>query len=505
VISVHENIRNAYLDLQKNDFNKVLEFINSITDEDTLGIEDSLDLIVLNAKLYLELNDIDNAIVKSEEAIKASRLNQKRQYILTSTVVLTQASIFSGRNEEAQILIEQIEELIPLLSDRQKIACEMFLADFENLKGMIAQKSGKMDKALDHYQKSLSKRKRLGLQKDEGLSRYNIGSIYKFQNNTELAINQFKEALKLFEDVKHYDGISATLSSLNELYITIGDGNTAFIYEQRKIDLEEKIELNRKTMSLIKENAELVNEIAKVNSERYELEQKLWKLEFEKNAQEVVISDKENINTNILEKTSEELKILEGKLTDANENFSNLQKEVDRLKTQRASLSEEVNSLEKQNKSILELNELNKQLSQKEIEIENLYEKLKIQSEQMTVNVPQSVKSTKVEDLEIENLKLNDQIKALHERLNNLTTEDKQIKSEKMNINEIIASSRLAERLYSKMQEVKSMNLRLLAMQLGSNPTACLEQAKIFEENNFLNIQYKEGGENNPIISIINL
>lgn len=393
MISLHELIRSAYLDIQKSDYNKVLELVSTYDHNQELGLEDQLDLKVLHAKLLLELKNSDQAIINCRKVIQLSRDAEKIAPRFSGLVILSHCLFVTGQIQEAQIHLNELFELSLKLTDRLKTSLDSFIADYENLLGLMHQQQGHLEPALQEYQNSLSRRKRLGFQRDEGLSRYNIAAVYELQKKYETSMNYYKEALTLFEEVKFYEGIAASLNAIRKLYLTIGDSSSAFVYEQRYSDLQEKSELNTNLIQVLKENAELNNEVAILNNERLRLEQKIWQLEFELNSQDTVEKE-ETITTNVLEKTAEELILVQEKLFDSEEqlkereaklallsqNQEELEKENLKLQEDRTGLKSEIEKLRIQYQRINddgeEAERLKLQLREKEEEISKLQTEL---------------------------------------------------------------------------------------------------------------------------------
>lgn len=252
-----------------------------------LELEISNDIIFTNSKILLELGEIDQALISIKLIItninKIDSMELKFRYTVTYLDLL----VYNGQIMEAENALGTSVELFQKMNKIEKNNVEIELATLNKCRGLIALEGGEYDLALGEFSTALVTWKKLILPKEEGIIHYNISRIHRLKNNDQLSISFLEKALDSFKSIEYYEGMERVLHSLHELSVQIGDQDSAFHYKNRLSDSQYKFQLKHCQIQSAKNKATFSSQIAQLNEERIELEQKIWSLEFKLNSVEV--------------------------------------------------------------------------------------------------------------------------------------------------------------------------------------------------------------------------
>jgi len=374
---IEENIRSFYHLIQLGEVDKASQLINQmelIEDSPILSLKISL----ARQRLYIEVGDYDQTLEDAKICERLAREEGDKILQFHSLTHIIHCNLALAQYSQLKEAVDHAKRVWEGISDRERQQADPLLADYENFKALIAQNSGDFETAMKHYRKALTIREKYDLQRDIGLTYFNIASNYQAMKEMSQAIDYYNRALEIFKKVKYYKGMSIIYNTLKLHFQSIGDNNQSFEYEQLMRALEDKIDINYRLLSSAKEISRLSNELSLANKERIELEQQLWSLRFQLDSS----SSDESLTSNQILLLEEEVKNLQQSNTEmANlysieqEKFTHLEGKQKELKLELEKEKQKVTKLEK------ELEDTHKTTDQKEI-IENLkMEKLDLEDQ----------------------------------------------------------------------------------------------------------------------------
>ena len=388
---IEENIRSFYHLIQLGEVDKASQLINqmeSIEDSPTLSLKISL----ARQRLYIEVGDYDQTLEDARICERVAREEGDKILQFHSLTHIIHCNLALAQYTQLKEALDRAERVWERISDRERQQADPLLADYENIKALVAQNSGEFETAMEHYKKALTIREKYDLQRDIGLTYFNIASNYQAMKEMSQAINYYNRALEIFKKVKYYKGMSIIYSTLKLHFQSIGDSNQSFEYEQLMRALEDKIDINYRLLSSAKEISRLSNELSLANKERIELEQQLWSLRFQLDSS----SSDESITSNQILLLEEEVKSLQESNTEIANLFSIEQEKFTHLEG-------------KQKKRKIELEKEKKKVAKLEKELGGTHK---------TTDQKESIENMKMEKLDLE-----DQLEKERQRSDNLEHE----------------------------------------------------------------------------------
>jgi len=362
--------------------------MESIEDSPTLSLKISL----ARQRLYIEVGDYDQTLEDARICERVAREEGDKILQFHSLTHIIHCNLALAQYTQLKEALDRAERVWERISDRERQQADPLLADYENIKALVAQNSGEFETAMEHYKKALTIREKYDLQRDIGLTYFNIASNYQAMKEMSQAINYYNRALEIFKKVKYYKGMSIIYSTLKLHFQSIGDSNQSFEYEQLMRALEDKIDINYRLLSSAKEISRLSNELSLANKERIELEQQLWSLRFQLDSS----SSDESITSNQILLLEEEVKSLQESNTEIANLFSIEQEKFTHLEG-------------KQKKRKIELEKEKKKVAKLEKELGGTHK---------TTDQKESIENMKMEKLDLE-----DQLEKERQRSDNLEHE----------------------------------------------------------------------------------
>ncbi len=315
-----------------------------------------------NEKFLIKLLEIEIELELGETDIASQLLNQTGVVSLTAT----QKSLFNiitmlyliqiGEFSQAESLQSEVNTWVDSLKQREKQEHDRYINLYFYIRGIIETHNLNYNIALQEFGKCLVGFERSNAKKEIGSAQLQMGRIYQKLDNKELAEEFLSQAQQTFNSINYVEGLDIVFNTLIELYQN--DETKSFLYEQKKRDLKEQIELKRKLNAQLKIIQSKDREISELNNERIKLEEEVWSLKLLGNASEDnLILSGESLN---ITSDQDELEDLRKKVVLLE---SNLQKmEIDLIQTKKNNQQLEVknNELVSSNQVMLEQEKANK-------------------------------------------------------------------------------------------------------------------------------------------------
>jgi chromosome segregation ATPase len=502
--------------------------LNSLHDSTSDGESFSAQ-IVNKTKEELEL-------VKSElENIKRENIDLKSN--LDSLSLREMASSKSEKQEEESLT--KIESLTAQVDHKTK--------EIEQLNILVEKKKSEEDEMQNVIKEYQSK----------------VDNLESTIESTSTELESLKEEIKQKEDISSQDPeeLQKAKEKIAELQIELEDTNIelAKLKENEGKSLSESDELKKAnkqiadlqkeledkdselnklskkddstpvdTESLVSTNEEIAKLKQEVRDKEIQMDENLKQMELtleeldglklkvkemKSKEQAVPSSDSKETESQVNEmqkqinQTNLEKETLERRLKDMEASHKvELQNTVDEMKelaqvSSKSSMGEQVSTL---NEKVVELrniikekdmliinatsksNELNNKLESYELEVE----KLRSENQEMLE------KSSKVDHYKAQV----EELQKVQASSPSLETTGSVSSSEISSVQDLLDSSKLAERIAAIVDEQSSIKLRFLAMQIGTSPAKCMDEIKTLREAGYVDLEYDSAGDSNPLI-----
>ncbi|MBN1327211.1 MAG: tetratricopeptide repeat-containing sensor histidine kinase [Candidatus Cloacimonetes bacterium] len=197
--------------------------------------DDKLQYLVELANIYIKVSDYREALKYIEQALELSREQSNKIYI--SRCLHTIGFIHKKMNNYRKALkfYEESLQLSRVLEDKRTSA-----ADYNNI-GIVFKEMGDYEKALSFYFKSLKLREEIGDEDDMANVINNIGIVYNLSGDTDKALEYFNRSLKLRMKSGIEDQIAASYNNLGNLYLKIKEFDKALVNYSKSLDLKRAI------------------------------------------------------------------------------------------------------------------------------------------------------------------------------------------------------------------------------------------------------------------------
>lgn len=107
--------------------------------------------------------------------------------------------------------------------------------------GIIFSYLGEFDKALEYYKKALKLYEELGRKERIANQLGNIGIVFNIKGELDKALEYFEKALKLFEESGGKEGIAAQLGNIGIVYKNKGEFDKALEYLKKALEIDEEL------------------------------------------------------------------------------------------------------------------------------------------------------------------------------------------------------------------------------------------------------------------------
>ncbi|KAF5430639.1 Tetratricopeptide (TPR) repeat [Candidatus Methanophagaceae archaeon] len=148
----------------------------------------------------------------------------------------TMGTPFSHQNKEDLLRRKRINEyLLEKVRDKEektKILSEL---------GTIFYYLGELDKALEYFKKALKLNEELGSKAGIAADLGNIGTVYQIKGELDKALEYYEKALKLHEELGSKAGIAVCLGNIGNVYRIRGELDKALEYFGKALKLDEEL------------------------------------------------------------------------------------------------------------------------------------------------------------------------------------------------------------------------------------------------------------------------
>ncbi|MHA1222086.1 MAG: tetratricopeptide repeat protein [Candidatus Heimdallarchaeaceae archaeon] len=184
------------------------------------------------------LNKIEHSLKlvrKAEELIKKSDLEDVKQRKSQLLVYETYIYCDKGDIDKASVLAQENYFLCKEINDPNFLGKAYFAL------GWVTRYQGKIDEAIDNFQKSLALREKIGYIYDIAHSLFNIGFALRYKGQVDDAEEKFIKCLKLREKIGNQQDINWTLINLGDIYYEKGNLRKAQEYYEKSIQINREI------------------------------------------------------------------------------------------------------------------------------------------------------------------------------------------------------------------------------------------------------------------------
>ena len=206
----------------------LLTVINS-TGDDSLKVRAYLDLgeEFLNSDISQSVHYLDDAI------LLALKIDYKKG--LADAYNLQGRALANQGNFQDAIFINRQS-----LSGYQELNDKLGEANILNNLGSIYYRMGNSSKALEFHFQSLKISQEIDNKLRIGTSYNNIGTVYlKSESTLDDALDSYKKALDVFEQIEYENGISTVAMNIGEIYFLEFKYDSALIYHQIALDISD--------------------------------------------------------------------------------------------------------------------------------------------------------------------------------------------------------------------------------------------------------------------------
>lgn len=429
----HNELIQAYKSYQLGKLNDVLYELRKFEEKPEKSKDLNIEIAILRAIILLDFGEVKEAQDLLEKVKKDALKYQKKEYLAAVNALLSTIFLRQGSLVQATEKIIEAQEITDSLSSSRKEEYLQLISFIDNVFGLIYQSQGNLEEALKYYNNSLKGSKKTAVVKDNGQTHYNIGVVLAAIGKNDIAFEHLQIAKSQFEKISYYEGLFAVYATQQQIYESLADSDAAFIVAQKKSELQEKLMLTNQIKEQIKKNFDVVAENALLYEKQMELEDRLWKLEFQLNSAELGQSTS-NLNTltQNLENAVAENMMLQQELTKNKAKANNLANQLNSLQSESSAeeltkFKEMVQKVNKQNQALTQKVENQDFIKKENVALKNKLQQLEAENLQLTSQLNEMGKSTadateqetlntKFEQLIAENKTLEEEIQHLKQQ-----------------------------------------------------------------------------------------
>lgn len=210
-----------------------------IAEGDTMRM---LEILSRKAGCYAHLSVYDSAVMTNKRALRMAlagkqamhTLHAANQYAILSNVYSEYGKLDSALyyNEQALAMYTKLEKPI-------------YQAITYNNGGILYEKQGLYARSIEEYFNALSIFEDKGFEGGSAAVLANLGTGYFKQQEYEKAINFCRRSIVLKRKLEDLFGLSSNYSRLGEIYLAMGEADSAVFYNQQAIELKAQIEDKR--------------------------------------------------------------------------------------------------------------------------------------------------------------------------------------------------------------------------------------------------------------------
>ncbi len=471
------------------DLQKEIETLKQQDSEKTKQIEN----------LKYELETIKSEKSKIEEDLKSEIATYKSKIDeLGNQKDEEYKSEIKSRDEQINNLKEQIKELRLKSLEISNEHDDTIL----KLKSKISQ----LEEDVKEYKVEKNRIQQLELDKNAIQSKLDEKTLklkeYEAQiakiNEKDTEINDLKSKLSKLEnelktkteEINSLKKDSSTVSSISDELVKVKQD-----LKKKEKTLEKLQTENDKLLNEVRDKDNLADELSRVEEKLDERDNKIKQLEMEI---EKLIQKPSTIEDQYIKQIEEKDKLIQ-ELKSQNEQLKTTTESLEAINKLKAELHEKDELIQKlkaeasQQKSITDtveaVNELKKELKEKDNKIRELEAQIKeLKVGKISVEERKPVESKPI-------------VKSEPERHIG-RVKHKSIQPTKEVLSEILEASKLAESIYNMLKSENVIQLRFLAMRIGTSPAKCMEELRKLEKGGFVTIKMKYAEDANPTIHL---
>lgn len=192
---------------------------------------------------YLEINEIMGELYELDGnyekalSIFGRILEISEDKFHRSTVLMMKGRVFQSQSNYDEA-IASYEKGITLA---EALDSSLLKAKINGYLGKIYLRKGEYDKALDLQRTYLTESQKVGDNREIGQAYMNLGGVYWFMNDQQMAIRQWGESLNVFSKDKYSQGIANVNDNLGVGYSTIGNFEKSLEYYKSSEEIMTKI------------------------------------------------------------------------------------------------------------------------------------------------------------------------------------------------------------------------------------------------------------------------
>jgi predicted ATPase len=189
-------------------------------------------------EIFEIIGDIHDMIGNYDKSIESYKrvleLNPKKRKIAEIKAKMGNIFLRKGEHDESSKICN---EALDLVNDE---GCKEEALAINNI-GNVLWFSGEYDKALEHYEKSLRIREKIGDKKGIAISLHNIGMMHYWRENYKRAIEYVKKSIEINEIMGNMYQLAYSLLNIGYIYENIGEYDKAQEYVEKGRIISEKI------------------------------------------------------------------------------------------------------------------------------------------------------------------------------------------------------------------------------------------------------------------------
>jgi tetratricopeptide (TPR) repeat protein len=207
---------------------KYQEVLDQLTQKDKQGAfaslseDEKIECLYYKSRSLLALGQLEDALQVATVTC-ANIVSLKDKTLALAPLIAQLYALWKlGRPDEAVEPIKEGNSIIEALTAKEQQTGKSWMGLFENVQGNLYYASGDMDKALNHWKKSLAIRESIGNLQDIAGSLNNIGIIYRTQGELDKALEYFQRGLTIYEDLGNPFYIALGLNNIVDSYRALG-------------------------------------------------------------------------------------------------------------------------------------------------------------------------------------------------------------------------------------------------------------------------------------------
>jgi tetratricopeptide (TPR) repeat protein len=241
--------------LKEGEYQQALELVESLYKKSDSNQDTKLQASLIESRIRIKLGDLEKAELVTTNSLETAR-NQEDSLLLADFLMTNlELSWRSGKFDHGLRLVEELEDLISGLesSDTQE---EMEIKDRRGQLarncGILSWYRGELDRATECHEQSFGIYQELEDQSGQANALNNLGLVQWSKGNLDAAAEYYEKSLAIWQEAKSFKHIGVILNNLGNVYVMMGDLERALDYHERALRSREEFGNKPETaMSLI--------------------------------------------------------------------------------------------------------------------------------------------------------------------------------------------------------------------------------------------------------------